>query len=144
MIVFVQIENLELPLYLRLNGLSSKYLKFIDMALQVTRYSRFPLYSCKYSKQTYTQHRLLTLILFKEYLGEDIEILLLTREKFGSIAIVPLRQHKRKLIKGRYQKKMLHEFDSKIYSMQNLSETMFSVLKIKYGENLRQESTEIK
>ena len=47
--------------------MSNKYLKFVDIALQITRYSRFPLYSCKYSKQTYTQHQLLTLILFKKY-----------------------------------------------------------------------------
>ncbi len=32
---------------------------------------------------------------------------------------------------------MLHEFDEEIYSLRNLSETMFSVLKRKYGENLR-------
>ncbi|ABE51655.1 Hypothetical protein Mbur_0689 [Methanococcoides burtonii DSM 6242] len=48
-----------------------------------------------------------------------------------------MRQRERKRIKGRYRKKMLQEFDSKIYSMRNLSETMFSVLKRKYGENLR-------
>jgi len=260
--------------------LSNKYLKFIDIALQITRYSRFPLYSCKYSKQIYTQHQLLTLILLKEYLGKNyrdfvdlVELMdsvqsklelnkvphfttlqkfvtrtysvvldlifkrtldlfyknrdsiditaidstgftsgycsnyyswrikkwrrsyvktsisvdvhkfvitgykisgkpvhdakhaktllsqchhnrrsryyvmdkaydsekihELTREKLGSIAIVPLRQRERKRIKGRYRKKMLREFDSKIYSMRNLSETMFSVLKRKYGENLR-------
>lgn len=51
--------------------MSNKYLNFIDIALQVTRYSHLPLYSCKYSKQTYTLHQLLTLVLFKEYLGED-------------------------------------------------------------------------
>lgn len=51
--------------------LSNKYLKFIDIAMQVTGNSRFPLYSCKYSKRTYTQHQLLRLILFKEYLGKD-------------------------------------------------------------------------
>jgi hypothetical protein len=71
----------------------------------------------------------------KAYDSEKIHEL--TREKLGSIAIVPLRQRERKRIKGRYRKKMLREFDSKIYSMRNLSETMFSVLKRKYGENLR-------
>jgi len=30
-----------------------------------------PLYSCKFSKRTYTQHQLLILLLFKEYIGED-------------------------------------------------------------------------
>ncbi|KGK98091.1 transposase [Methanococcoides methylutens] len=260
--------------------MSNKYLNFIDIALQVTRYSHLPLYSCKYSKQTYTQYQLLTLVLFKEYLGEDyrdfvdlVELMSsiqtklgltkvphfttlqkfvtriysaildrifkktldlfykngesvevtgidltgftsgycsnyyswrikkwrrsyvktsisvdvhkfvitgykisgkpvhdakhaktllsqchrnrksryyvmdkaydsegnhkLTREKLRSIAIVPLRQRERKRIKGHYRKKMLREFDDEIYSLRNLSETMFSLLKRKYGENLR-------
>ncbi|MDR6221732.1 hypothetical protein J2750_000164 [Methanococcoides alaskense] len=71
----------------------------------------------------------------KAYDSEKIHEL--TREKLGSIAIVPLRQRKRKSIKGRYRKKMVHEFDDKIYPLRNLSETMFSVLKRRYGENLR-------
>ncbi|KXS46040.1 MAG: transposase, IS4 [Methanohalophilus sp. T328-1] len=71
----------------------------------------------------------------KAYDSESIHEL--TREKLGSIAIVPLRQRERKSIKGHYRKKMLREFDDKIYSLRNLSETMFSVLKRKYGENLR-------
>jgi hypothetical protein len=37
----------------------------------VVRSSRIPLYSCKYSKKVYTQHQLLALLLFKEYMRED-------------------------------------------------------------------------
>ncbi|MEM2934633.1 MAG: hypothetical protein QXL78_06890 [Methanocellales archaeon] len=33
--------------------------------------SRIPLYSSKFSKRTYTQHQLLAILLFKEYLNED-------------------------------------------------------------------------
>ncbi|ADI73096.1 transposase IS4 family protein [Methanohalobium evestigatum Z-7303] len=50
---------------------SNKYLNFIDTALAVSGNSRLEIYSCKYSKRTYTQHQLLALVLLKEYLNED-------------------------------------------------------------------------
>jgi len=50
---------------------TNKYIRFVDIASQVIKKSRIPLYSCKFSKRTYTQHQLLILLLLKEYLGED-------------------------------------------------------------------------
>jgi len=50
---------------------TNKYIRFVDIASQVIKESRIPLYSCKFSKKTYTQHQLLILLLLKEYLGED-------------------------------------------------------------------------
>ena len=50
---------------------TNKYIRFVDLASQVIKESRIPLYSCKYSKKTYTQHQLLILLLLKEYLAED-------------------------------------------------------------------------
>ncbi|MFP4655894.1 MAG: IS5/IS1182 family transposase, partial [Methanohalobium sp.] len=50
---------------------SNKYLNFIDTALAVSGNSRLEIYSCKYSKRTYTQHQLVVLVMFKEYLNED-------------------------------------------------------------------------
>ncbi len=50
---------------------TNKYIRFVDIASQVIKESRIPLYSCKFSKRTYTQHQLLILLLLKEYLGED-------------------------------------------------------------------------
>ena len=49
----------------------NRYLSFVDIALGVVKGSRIPLYSCKFSKRTYTQHQLLTVLLFKEFLNED-------------------------------------------------------------------------
>jgi transposase len=50
---------------------SNKYIKFVDTSLKTVQSSRLKLYSCKYSKHTYTQHQLLVLILLKEYISID-------------------------------------------------------------------------
>jgi predicted enzyme involved in methoxymalonyl-ACP biosynthesis len=61
----------------------------------------------------------------------------LTREHLNAVAIIPLRHRKRKRIKGHYHRKMIFEFDEEPYHRRNLVETMFSVLKRKYGENVK-------
>ncbi len=54
-----------------------------------------------------------------------------------AIAMIPLRQRIRKRIKGKFRRKMAWEFDRELYHNRNLVETMFSVLKRKYGENVK-------
>jgi len=89
-----------------------------------------PVHDAKHAKtlllQCHRNRRSRYYVMDKAYDSENIHEL--TREKLGSIAIVPLRQRERKRIKGRYRRKMLHEFDDEIYSLRNLAETMFSVL----------------
>jgi len=63
----------------------------------------------------------------KDYDSEDIHSL--ARKELEGIAMIPLRQRKRKRIKGKYRRKMVWEFDEKLYHNRNLVETMFSVLK---------------
>jgi hypothetical protein len=259
---------------------SNKYLNFIDTALAVSGNSRLEIYSCKYSKRTYTQHQLLALVLLKEYLNEDyrdivelvelmdkvqtklglkqvphfttlhkfvtrIKTILLNRllhqtiklfysrgerievtavdstgftsghcsyyyslrtdkkrhsflktsiavdasnlviigvkvsgrpvhdtkhavtllkqchktrksefyvmdkaydsedihklirDELGSIAIIPVKDRKRKIIKGRYRRLMIENFDVALHRKRSMSETSNSVLKRKYGEEIR-------
>jgi transposase len=71
----------------------------------------------------------------KGYDSENIH--LLVREQLKAIAVVPLRQRKRKRIRGKYRRKMNMEFDEELYHQRNLVETMFSVLKRKYGEEMK-------
>jgi transposase len=61
----------------------------------------------------------------------------LTREQLQAVAIIPLRYRKRKRIKGKFRRKMVQEFDRNLYHKRNLVETMFSVLKRKYGEEIK-------
>jgi transposase len=74
-------------------------------------------------------------VMDKGYDAEDIHYL--SREELGSTAMIPLRQRKRKTIKGKYRRKMIKEFDRELYHNRNLIETMFSVLKRKYGEEIK-------
>ena len=70
--------------------------------------------------------------------GYDSEVIhSLAREKLEAIAMIPLRQRRRKKIKGKFRRKMIWEFDETLYHNRNLVETMFSVLKRKYSEEIR-------
>ncbi|WP_321417767.1 IS5 family transposase [uncultured Methanomethylovorans sp.] len=61
----------------------------------------------------------------------------LVREELDAVAMIPLRERKRKKIKGKYRRKMIDEFEEILYHCRNLVETMFSVLKRKYGEEVK-------
>ena len=50
---------------------ANRYIRFVELSRGLIRDSRIPLFSSKFSKKTYTQHQLLTLLLLKEYLSED-------------------------------------------------------------------------
>ena len=86
-------------------------------------------------KQCHKNRRSKCYVMDKGYDSEDIHSL--TREQLDALTMIPLRQRKRKKIKGKYRRKMIWEFDEEIYHNRNLVETMFSVLKRKYGEEVR-------
>jgi hypothetical protein len=48
---------------------NQKHISFLTATLNAIRESNIPLYSSKFSRKDYTQHQLLTLLVFKEYLG---------------------------------------------------------------------------
>jgi len=109
--------------------------KFIITGFKV---SGKPVHDAKHAEtlllQCHRNRRSSYYVMDKGYDSERIHEL--TREKLEATAMIPLRQRERKRIKGRYRRKMKYEFNEEIYHRRNLVETMFSVLKRKYGESL--------
>ena len=110
--------------------------KFIITGFKI---SGKPVHDAKHAmallKQCHKNRKSKYYVMDKGYDSEDIHSL--TREQLESIAMIPLRQRKRKRIKGVYRRKMVWEFDKDLYHNRNMVETMFSVLKRKYGEEIR-------
>ena len=110
--------------------------KFIITGFKI---SGRPVHDAKHAmallKQCHKTRRSKYYLMDKGYDSEAIHSL--TREQLQSIAMIPLRNRKRKRIKGKFRRKMIHEFDEELYHNRNLVETMFSVLKRKYGEEIK-------
>ncbi|MDG6251605.1 hypothetical protein [Methanocalculus sp.] len=58
-------------------------------------------------------------------------------EERQSGSMIPIRDRKRKRISGYYRRQNLAEFNEEIYRQSNLVETVFSVLKRRFGESLK-------
>jgi len=50
--------------------------------------------------------------------------------------VIPVRTKKGKIYSGKYRQQMFAKFDSKRYRERNKVETMFSVIKRRFGEDL--------
>ena len=50
---------------------TNSYINLLETTLTVIRNAHIPLYSCKFSRKTYTQPQLMSLIIFREIIGED-------------------------------------------------------------------------
>ena len=64
---------------------SGRFISFIKHAFSLVRSSHLSLYSCKYSRRDYTQHQLLTIILFKEYRKEDYRTVICDLEEMDRV-----------------------------------------------------------
>jgi hypothetical protein len=110
--------------------------KFIVTGFKI---SGKPVHDAKHAlallKQCHKTRRSKCYVMDKAYDSEELHSL--TREQLGAMAIISLRLRKRKRIKGKYRRKMDREFDRELYHNRNLVEIMFSVLKRKYGEEVR-------
>jgi transposase len=74
---------------------NQKHISFLTATLNAIREANIPLYSSKYSRKDYTQHQLLALLVFKEYLGaryreiiELVEVMDVVQKHLG-IAEIP-------------------------------------------------------
>jgi hypothetical protein len=64
---------------------SGRFISFIKHAFSLVQSSHLSLYSCKYSRRDYTQHQLLTILLFKEYRKEDYRTIIWDLEEMDRI-----------------------------------------------------------
>jgi hypothetical protein len=76
-----------------------------------------------------------TYVLDKGYDSEDIHRLI--RDDLNSYSLIPVRTRKRKRISGYYRRELSRAFDLTLYHRRNLVETVFSVLKRKFGESMK-------
>jgi hypothetical protein len=74
-------------------------------------------------------------VLDKGYDSEDIHRLI--RDDLNSYSLIPVRTRKRKRISGFYRRELSKSFDQSRYHRRNLVETVFSVLKRKFGESMK-------
>jgi hypothetical protein len=71
----------------------------------------------------------------KGYDSEEIHELI--RDTLNSCSLIPVRNRKRTRISVYYRRRLAHAFDEEKYQQRNKVETVFSVLKRKFGEALR-------
>jgi hypothetical protein len=74
-------------------------------------------------------------VLDKGYDSEDIHRLI--RDTLNSSSLIPVRNRKRKRISGYYRRQIAQSFDQEKYHQRNKVETVFSVMKRKFGESLK-------
>jgi hypothetical protein len=61
----------------------------------------------------------------------------LIRDDLNAYSLIPVRNRKRKRIFGVYRRELARSFDQTWYHQRNKVETVFSVLKRKFGESLK-------
>jgi hypothetical protein len=71
----------------------------------------------------------------KGYDSEEIHELI--RDTLNSYSLIPVRNRKRKRISGYYRRRIVQLFDQEKYHQRNKVETVFSVMKRKFGESLK-------
>jgi transposase len=54
--------------------------------------------------------------------------------------LIPVRDMRRRKVHGRYRKMLFREFDRETYNQRNKAETVFSVVKRKFGDTMRSRS----
>jgi hypothetical protein len=74
-------------------------------------------------------------VMDKGYDSEEIHELI--QDTLNSCSIIPVRNRKRKRISGYYRRRIALSFDEEKYHQRNKVETVFSVMKRKFGESLK-------
>jgi len=101
--------------------------------------SQHPVHDIPHAKKLLRQcHRVRHSNLYvmdKGYDSEEIHELI--RDQLNSCSLIPVRNRKRKRISGYYRRRIAQSFDDEKYHQRNKVETVFSVMKRKFGESLK-------
>ena len=101
--------------------------------------SQHPVHDIPHAKKLLRQcHRVRHSDLYvmdKGYDSEEIHELI--RDTLNSCSLIPVRNRKRKRISGYYRRRIAQSFDDEKYHQRNKVETVFSVMKRKFGESLK-------
>jgi transposase len=101
--------------------------------------SRHPIHDIPHAEKLLKQcHRIRPSDLYvmdKGYDSEEIHELI--RDTLKSCSLIPVRNRRRKRIFGYYRRRIARSFDQEKYHQRNKVETVFSVLKRKFGESLK-------
>jgi hypothetical protein len=91
--------------------------------------------SCRKTPKAMSQSQTFwSLWMDKGYDSEEIHELI--RNTLNSCSLIPVRNRKRKRISGYYRRRIAQSFNQEKYHQRNKVETVFSVLKRKFGESL--------
>jgi len=94
-----------------------------------------PWYPEKLLKQCHRTRPSDLYVMDKGYDSEDIHELI--HDTLNSCSLIPIRNRKRKRISGYYRRRLALSFDDEKYHQRNKVETVFSVMKKRFGEALK-------
>jgi len=114
----------------------------VDTSFQIItglKISQHPIHDIPHAekllKQTQRTRKSDLYVMDKGYDSEEIHRLI--RDTLNSCSLIPIRDRKRKQIIGYYRRKMVMLFDPDQYHQRTKVDTVFSVLKRKFGESLK-------
>jgi transposase len=101
--------------------------------------SRKPVHDTKHAqkllRQTQRIRKSECFVMDRGYDSEDIHRQI--REEIGANSLIPVRKWKGKIHSGKYRQEMYSDFDDERYRERNKVETAFSVIKRRFGEELK-------
>ncbi|WP_421907959.1 IS5 family transposase [Methanolacinia petrolearia] len=103
------------------------------------KFSKVPVHDSQHAKSLINQViRIKKSDCFTMDKGYDSEkIYQYIRENIGAESIIPVRKWNGNIYSGKYRKEMIENFNQEKYGQRNMVETVFSVIKRKYNENVR-------
>ncbi|GAB7015845.1 hypothetical protein JCM10550A_12130 [Methanogenium cariaci] len=103
------------------------------------KFSKFPVHDSRHAKSLINQVQKITksecYTMDKGYDSENIHEYI--RNTIGAESVIPVRKWGGNIYSGKYRMEMFRDFDQKKYGQRNMVETVFSMIKRKYGDTVR-------